>query len=110
MSFETHFQIPAELLDPTVQPCPAVTRCCSAWDQAYKTHLAKGESLGTVLRNAKKSYRDAMPPLAGYENIRDFVACVAQGLLLDAISESQSSRLLYAAQVAQGALRHKPGR
>jgi hypothetical protein len=51
-----------------------------------------------------------MPRLVGYENIRDFVACVAEGILLGAITESQSSRLLYAAQVAQGAIRYQTSR
>jgi hypothetical protein len=57
---------------------------------------------------ANLAYRNAMPRLVGYENIRDFVACVAEGLLLGAITDSQSSRLLYAAQVAQGTLRYQP--
>ena len=51
-----------------------------------------------------------MPRLVDYENIRDFVACVAEGKPLGAITDSESSRLLYAAQVAQGTLRHQPSR
>ena len=110
MSFETEFQIPSELIDSTTQSCPAVAHCCTAWDRTYKTALAKGDSTGTAIRIAKKSYCQAMPPLIGFENIRDFIACVAQGVLLGAITESQSSRLLYAAQVAQGTLRYQPAR
>jgi hypothetical protein len=45
-----------------------------------------------------------MPPLSGHENIRDFIACVAQGILIEAISGSDGARLLYAAQVAHTAL------
>jgi hypothetical protein len=43
-----------------------------------------------------------MPPLSGADNIRDFVACVAHGLLLGVLSDSECTRLLYAAQVAGG--------
>ena len=46
-----------------------------------------------------------MPDLAGHENIRDFIACVTQGMVIGAID---SIKLLYAAQVAIGALRCTP--
>ena len=39
-----------------------------------------------------------------------WIACVAQGVLLGAISESESARLLYAVQVAQGLLRSQSNR
>ena len=45
-----------------------------------------------------------MPPLSGHENICDFIACVAHGILIEAISGSDGARLLYAAQVAHTAL------
>jgi hypothetical protein len=111
MPLETDFQIPAELRDPTTtQSCPAVTRCSDAWNRTFKTESMKREPYGAALRNARMAYFQAMPPLVGYENIRDFIACVAHGVLLGAITESQCSRLLYAAQVAQGTLRYQPGR
>jgi hypothetical protein len=48
------------------------------------------------------------PIYSGYENIRDFIACTAHGMVIGAICSTQSSKLLYAAQVAIGALRHEP--
>jgi hypothetical protein len=49
-----------------------------------------------------------MPPLSGDENIRDFIACTAHGMLIDAISGTDAARLLYAAQVAHTTRRHLP--
>jgi hypothetical protein len=41
-----------------------------------------------------------MPSLTGEQNIRDFIACVAHGILLQAIEEKNGGKLLYAAQIA----------
>jgi hypothetical protein len=41
----------------------------------------------------------AMPPLSGCENIDNFIACVAHGILLDVFTGAQSTRVLFAAQV-----------
>ena len=79
---------------------PAIIRCMSAWKLTYQRELAKGQSDYTSTRNAGLAYRRAMPPLSGQENIRDFVACVAYGLLIEAINDRTGPKLLYAAQVA----------
>jgi hypothetical protein len=60
--------------------------------------IRAGAIAGT--KRAKNAYREAMPPLTGPANIRDFIACVAHGVLLDVISHEESSKLLYSAQVA----------
>ena len=44
-----------------------------------------------------------MPPLSTRDCCRDFIACVAQGILLGAVSEKDGGKLLYAAQVALAA-------
>jgi hypothetical protein len=49
---------------------------------------------------AGEAYRALLPPLTTRENCRDFIACVAQGILLGAIADKNSGKLLYAAQVA----------
>jgi hypothetical protein len=53
---------------------------------------------------AGEAYRAALPPLTSRDNCRDFIACVAHGILLGAIPESSAGKLLYAAQVALGAV------
>ena len=109
-AFESNFEIPTEFLDPTFQSCSAIARCRDAWDECLKKGDCQEHPFGRALENAQAAYRRAMPQLLGGNNIRDFVACVAHGLLLGAITESQSSRLLYAAQVAQGVLRARTNR
>lgn len=82
----------------------AVAHCCQIYNEAMKTGRPQAEH----------AYRLAMPPLSGPENIRDFIACVAHGILLDVIKSSDGARLLYAAQIARGAIDRpsprKPGR
>ena len=74
-----------------------------------ETERARGESSYSAGSRAGSAYRNAMPPLDGHNNIRDFIACVAQGVLLGAIEYRQSSKLLYAAQVALSAIRLRQG-
>ncbi len=57
---------------------------------------------------AEKAYLDAMPSLSGHENIRDFVACVTNAMLIGAITDNQGTKLLYAAQVALTTVRCQP--
>jgi hypothetical protein len=61
-----------------------------------------------VQKQGADAYRNALPDLAGYENIRDFVACISHGLLTGDISLIHSPQFLYAAQVAISALRLAP--
>jgi hypothetical protein len=85
---------------------PAVLRCCSAWHHRYAAE-SENEMLAEeeVADLAASSFRRAMPHLTSRRNIQDFIACVAQGMLLGAIEPEDGSRLLYAAQVALAAFR-----
>ena len=56
------------------------------------------------------AYCGAMPMLASYEGIRDFVACAAHGILIGAIPAERSGQLLYAAQVALNVLHSGTGK
>jgi len=87
---------------------PAVARCCEAFNRTYKANIAIGQSKSAAIDCAATAFREAMPPLVGHDNIRDFIACVAQGILLGAIESSKSSKLLYAAQVALSGARSQP--
>ncbi|HEY1904212.1 MAG TPA: hypothetical protein VGG56_17410 [Terracidiphilus sp.] len=82
----------------------AVARCAAAWDKAYRATSAKSKYRYDAEAAATKAYRQAMPPLTGYDDICDFIACAAYGMLVGAIKEENSSKFLYAAQVALGAL------
>src|SRR5580698_2474180 len=83
---------------------PAVSRCCKAWNRAYNASFAREKNNYSAREEAGAAYRDAMPDLCGEQNIRDFIACAAHGILIGAIEEKMSTKLLYAAQVASGAL------
>ena len=87
---------------------PGVARCCQAYDRAMKAAKAKEKSNYEAEKLAGKAYRDAMPPLCGLDNIRDFIACVAHGMLIASIAPTDAARLLYAAQIAQTAARTPP--
>ncbi|HEX3894242.1 MAG TPA: hypothetical protein VHW46_16830 [Terracidiphilus sp.] len=107
---------------------PAIVRCLDAMDRAARETMKKlhvaipgepsepddpnrkklgaEETRGVVedgIKNCRNAYREAMPPLVYEANIRDFIACVAHGILIDVLSLEESSKLLYAAQVAASA-------
>ncbi|HUA98459.1 MAG TPA: hypothetical protein VMA34_09050 [Terracidiphilus sp.] len=102
----------------------AIDRCMKAWQQAYQAEMdscaADARTMGEDPETAqefdqayaghfaKEAYRKAMPLLAGYEGIRDYIACTAYGILIGAIPPHKCSQLLYAAQVALNALHFKP--
>jgi hypothetical protein len=99
-------QTPEPLLDPSCPASanPAVARCTHAYADAMQSAIDRRKHEYDAAKEAGNAYRQAMPPLSGHENIRDFIACVAHGMLIEAISGSDGARLLYAAQVAHCAL------
>jgi hypothetical protein len=113
----------------------ALRRCCSAWQRAFNQYLKEEQeaiareiekngvdhddedededdscslSLVFAARQAAPAYCNAMPVLEGYDGIRDFIACTAQGVLIGAIPPQRSGQLLYAAQVALSTLQAQP--
>ena len=83
---------------------PAIARCAKAWEKAHRAELEHSGSATDAAGKAGQAYRAALPPLTSRDNCRDFIACVAHGILLGAIPESSAGKLLYAAQVALGAV------
>jgi hypothetical protein len=83
---------------PSNNPC--VARCCQAYNARYRVVLATREHAVTARDEARRAYREAMPPLSSPRNVSDFVACVAHAILIEAISGSDGARLLAAAQTA----------
>ena len=79
---------------------PAVALCTELWQKTHAATMEQTKSPYTADRCAAKVFRMAMPPLSGYQNICDFIACAGYGMLLGAIKEANGSKLLYAAQVA----------
>lgn len=87
---------------------PAVARCLNAWEPVFRPEMKKQKYRLGAAYDAGQFYRDAMPPLSGYDNICDFIACTAHGILIGAIEVADSSKLLYAAQVALSTVRLRP--
>src|ERR1035437_5379457 len=85
---------------------PAIVRCCNEWQRVFKELKAKRDLAPGYF--CDKAFRNAMPPLSGFENIRDFIARTAHGMLIGAIRDDLGSKLLYAAQVALTMERRQP--
>ena|ERR1700729_3106281 len=89
----------------------AVDRCNRAWQRAYNKEVAdidEDESTWPAQKAGNHAYLRAMPPLSGYQNICDFIACVAHALVIEAIGAKDSERLLAAAKIAVVALGREP--
>lgn len=99
----------------TDQPSPlpplrnaAVLRCCAARESSLRESQARKRDSYDTDHFATYAYCDAMPDLSGQQNIRDFIACVAHGMVTGVIDAIEGPKFLYAAQVAIGALRREP--
>jgi hypothetical protein len=86
----------------------AVQRCCQARERSLELSRAKRRDNYDTVTSANDAYRNAMPDLSGYENIRDFIACITHGMVIGTVHPIEATKLLYAAQVALGALRYEP--
>jgi hypothetical protein len=85
---------------PVPEPPSAVAHCIAARNKARTDALARSQPRFTADEAGANAFRSAMPPLLGAENIREFIACVTQGMLIGVIENKDATKLLYAAQVA----------
>lgn len=83
---------------------PAVARCCDAFNRTHQRVLAAGNHPVIALLRAHEAFRQALPPLSNSRNIRDFITCIAYGMVTKLILEKSATKLLYAAQVAHNTL------
>ncbi len=100
-----------DFLTDSPQRNPAVHRCClaavRALEQSGEEHPGNRFEASEAVITA---YRDAMPSLDGAANIRDYIACIAQGMLLGVIDPLEGPKFLYAAQMALSALPRRASR
>lgn len=87
---------------------PAVARCILARQRAYNREFAESNNEVHAGNIGEEAYRHAMPPLSGYYNIRDFIACVTYAVLTDMLRPRQTDQLFEAAKIAISALRNEP--
>ncbi len=110
---ETALALPAPTIEQKPAPHPenhAVELCTQAYERAYKAAKRQSDSKSYADGQSEMAFRKAMPRLSGQENIRDFIACVAYGMLIKAITGPDGARLLYAAQVANSTFRSQRGK
>ena len=86
----------------------AIARCILAKQNAYKKELAKGADSYRAIRAGHRAFIGEMPPLAGLENIRNFVSCVAHAMVTGILIPKDAAPLLADAKAALDSLRHKP--
>jgi len=86
----------------------AVLRCCQAEKRSRRESESKGRDVVETTICADEAYRKALPELVGYENIRDFIACVTYGMANDTITAFRGDRLLAGARLALSAVRQAP--
>lgn len=94
-------------------PNQAVDRCWTAYHQAYNKAIAAGKSGFDAKDPARDAYLRAMPRLGSRDEIRGFLACVANAMLFDILYRNDGTHLLAAARVAAAALpreHHSGGR
>jgi len=82
----------------------AVQSCVAAFNQTLAAEHAAGHTTSAARDKAVEAFCKAMPYLTSHGNIRGYIACVGQGMLLKIIRCEEGSKLLYAAQIAMGAL------
>ena len=86
----------------------AIFRCCQAEKYSRRESKSKGRNIVETTICADEAYRKALPELVGYENIRDFIACVTYGMANDTITALRGAKLLAGARLALSALRQEP--
>src|ERR1700734_2220739 len=89
----------------------AVADCLRAWHITMENERAKldeDEDERDAEKEANEAFLAAMPPLAGHQNICDFIACVTQAYMWEIIRHQQAEHLLAAAKIALSALRLEP--
>jgi len=86
----------------------AVARCFAAWQRTMRQEIARDQAEFYAKEAANEVYCETLPPLAGHQNISDFIACVTYAMANGFIAEKKACKLLYAAQVAICVLGREP--
>jgi hypothetical protein len=86
----------------------AVMLCQSSYEEWGEEAKKEGKPIESVIHAAKIGYCSLLPPVSGADNIRDFIACVTNGMALGIFSAKEGTSLLYGAQVAHTALTKRP--
>ncbi len=87
----------------------AIDICMNAWSRAHDKQAEKAGSTGWDCRNAgNKAYLKAAPPLSGYKNICDFIACINYASMTGVIIHKDAAHFLANAKIALSTIYHNP--
>lgn len=96
----------------------ALDRCIKAWHRTFDLASINPKDETLDVLNEKDTlfareqgalaFRDAMPLLVGYDNIRDFIACTTYAMLTNIFERDECRELLGAAKIAMALLRTNP--
>lgn len=87
-------------------PNPAVQRCCAVYRQALTA--GGGPKVSAAVDAAINAYKVALPQISTRASIRDFIACITQGMVLGVFWNDQGPKLIGAAKAALAALPREP--
>lgn len=115
---ESSTSAPLTPSDPPALPASAVDRCAQTWKRTYelaslvpqKTRNKEDEYDRFAERQAASAFRTAMPPLIGFQNIQEYVACVAYAQLHEIFTVPECQRLFETARFALSVPGNKPNR
>jgi hypothetical protein len=79
---------------------PVVARCHLVWQRVHRTVYKEKQSPVLARIAAANAFREALPALDTFQNIRDFITCVGFGLTSGVIFEASAADLFHAAEVA----------
>jgi hypothetical protein len=86
----------------------AIDVCMSAWNRVHDELAEEGTEEYMCKWLAHKAYLRAAPPLHGYKNICDFIACINYASLAGFIIHIDAKHYLENARVALSAIYHQP--
>lgn len=90
-------------------PYAAIACCILARRRAVQLGQANGRSIRDAEAAGDQAFLGAMPPLSSYDNICDFIACVAHAIVTGVLGQKDAIPLLEAAKAALCDLRELPG-
>ena len=101
---------PAATKADPVPPSPdaPVLRCCTVYRETWANERSKGSDNFDTRERSRAAYLHAMPFLTTRANIRDFIACVAKGMMLRVILYDEGAGLISAARIALAAMPKDP--
>jgi hypothetical protein len=83
--------------------------CMSALSRAHDEQAEhKGSSNWDCEKAGIKAYLKAVPPLSGYRNICDFIACINYASMIGLITHADAAHYLANARIALSAIYHQP--